>query len=613
MTQRINNVLAEYIRCLKDGTLKTFAPLLSIFKMNGEPMGLKRHYQMIPMYNTVQPEHMVCMCGRQVGKSVAICTGSILRSGFVPNYNTLILQPRADQIRRLNATIYQPLLRSCVIQDSLITNLELSKMALKTFNNGSLVYMDHMMVSADRIRGISDASLMIADECQDIEYEYLLVANEVMSASLNWGFSVYTGTPKTTDTTLALLWDKSSKAEWVIRCEHCGHFNVPNPEQDLMKMLGDDGPICAHCSKSIDVSNGGYVHAFPARAKTFPGYHVSQTVHPIHTTIPSKWSKLMNKVHSYQPLTLYNEVFGWPYDSATSPLSLADLQKASHDLKPTTLNEVLAVLPKYRYITVGVDWSGGSVVSDSYTSYAILGLNATSDIIDVIYGHRIPKGVDPSDEADEVLYWISRIKANAFAYDNGGAGFARLEIMKHRGLMSVPNLTIVPINYVAPRSGDVMKLHPGSREPDLYYYTLDKSRSLAINITAIKSCRLRFPKFDAEDEQAYQRDFLALREDPRKSIRNETVVLITKKSGTPDDFAHAVNFGCSQIWDHFGAYPRIGTKYDAGILDDDGAFDNNHLGPRGDFDRFSGDNSRGTVVQYEYGDDVPTRDWSDPI
>lgn len=50
-------------------------------------------------------------------------------------------------------------------------------------------------------------------ESQDIEYEFLDIGNEMMSASIFWGFARYTGTPKTTDTTLALLWNRSSQAE----------------------------------------------------------------------------------------------------------------------------------------------------------------------------------------------------------------------------------------------------------------------------------------------------------------------------------------------------------------------------------------------------------------
>ena len=55
---------------------------------------------------------------------------------------------------------------------------------------------------------------------------------------------------------------------------------------------------------------------------------------------------------------------------------------------------------------------------------------------------------------------------------------------------------------------------------------------------ALKSKKIQLPKFQETDENAYQRDLLALREDPRKSLGNETVILITKKPGVPDDFAH---------------------------------------------------------------------------
>lgn len=426
--------------------------------------------------------------------------------------------------------------------------------------------------------------------CQDIEYEFLDIAAEVMSASLFWGFSVYTGTPKTTDTTLALLWNRSSQAEWVMHCEHCGHFNIPNPEHDLLKMIGKHGPICAHCGKPVSPAAGGYVHAIPERMHTFPGYHISQPIHPLHMLNQNKWNRLLDKFDTYTELVLYNEVLGWPYDAATSPLTLSDLQKASNPIDVNSVEDFEKIADRYSYVTVAVDWSGGGMLSDSYTAMAVLGLRRSSDVIDVIYGRRLPKGMSPTDEAREILAWIKGTGADAFAYDNGGAGFARLEIMNHEGLQENPGLIIVPINYVRPHSGDVMVQRPAQREPDMAYYTLDKSRSLAICIMALKAGRLRVPAFNESDDTAYQRDFLALREDPRVSLGNETVILIIKKPGVPDDFAHAVNFGASQIWDHFGAYPRIGTKYDASILD----FDENHnkimddevFGPRGDFDRF---------------------------
>lgn len=591
LTPKLRSVFADAFDKIRKGELKTLIPFLGLFTLNGKPMSLKYHYQFAPMFNCVQAPNTVWMCGRQEGKSYQISADTHIRAGLIPNFHTLIVQPRADQIQRFNGTVYQPLMRGCPINNELISNFELSKLALKTYNNGSLVYLDHVFSSPDRVRGCSGVCCCRLDEVQDIEYEFVPIITETMSASLFWYFTCFTGTPKTTDTTLALLWNMSSQAEWVIRCTHCGHFNVPNPEADLLKMIGKSGIVCAKCGGDIHPSDGGYVHANPDRMHTFPGYHISQTIHPLHLSSEAKWSALLDKIEKYDQLTLYNEVFGWPYDAATSPLTLSDLMKARHNLPEIkSPRDVRNIADRYRYITVGVDWSGGGAISDSYTAMAVLGLRANSDVIDVIYGKRLSKKLSPTDEAREILNWVSGTGANAFAYDNGGAGFVRLEIMNHQGLANIPDLVVVPINYVAPRSGDVMRPHTNQREPDMYYYTLDKSRSLAVNIMAIKSSRICFHAFDETDTDAYQRDFLALREDPRKSRNNDTVVLVIKKPGVPDDFAHAVNFGCSQIWDHFGAYPRIGTRYDTTALD----FDENNnkilpdevFGPRGDFERF---------------------------
>lgn len=603
-TTRLNDVFADAYDKIRKGQLKTLIPFLCLFRLNGKPMDLKLHYQFAPMFNTVQSAHSVYMCGRQLGKSYSISADIAMRNMLIPYYHTVLIQPRADQIQRLINTVYRPLLSSCPIKTMFIQSTELTKMALREFKNGSMCYAEHMFESPDRVRGISGSASVTYDESQDIEYEFLDIGNEMMSASIFWGFARYTGTPKTTDTTLALLWNRSSQAEWVIRCEHCNKFNIPNPEQDLLKMIGKRGPVCAKCGQPVFPKNGGYVHARPERQLSFPGYHISQTVHPLHILSQAKWNRLLDKIENYAPLALYNEVFGWPYDAATSPLTMSDLQKATHDISVQRPADVRGLKHLYSYITVAVDWSGGSMVSDSYTAYAVLGLRRDSDLIDVLYGKRIKHGVTPTDEANEIMDWIRGTGADAFTYDNGGAGFARLEIMNHQGLRETPGLVVIPINYVRPRAGDVMVPHTGMRESDLYYYTLDKSRSLAITVMSIKATRVRVPKFAETDEKAFQRDLLALREDPRKSMGNETVVLIVKKPGVPDDFAHAVNFGCSQIWDHFGAYPKIGTKYDASILD----FDENHtqimddevFGPRGDFERFkSAVELRAAVVRPE--------------
>lgn len=124
--------------------------------------------------------------------------------------------------------------------------------------------------------------------------------------------------------------------------------------------------------------------------------------------------------------------------------------------------------------------------------------------------------------------WIRGTGADAFTYDNGSAGFVCLEIMNHFRLRDIPWLIVIPINYVRPRAGDVMVLHTGMRESDLHCSILDKSRSPAITVISVKATR-RLSGFVETGEKAFQRDLLALQEDPGKSPGNETVVLIVKK------------------------------------------------------------------------------------
>jgi len=590
----LNAAFSDAFQALRDGRLKTFIPFLCIFRLNGNPMDLRMHYQVAPLYSTVQPKETVFMFGRQLGKTTTLSTSAQLRAGLVAFYHVMLTEPRADQVQRFNNATFKPLLQSSPIRNQLITRVELEKMALKQFNNGSLVYMDYMFTSPDRIRGAANLATVMVDEAQDVEYEFLKVVGETTSASMNWGFHVYTGTPKTTDTTLALLWEQSSQSEWVIKCLHCGFFNVPNPEQHLLKMIGKTGPICAKCGKPIYPRDGGYVAAVPSRINRFAGYHVSQTIHPMHMYSAEKWNDLLYKVETYPTLTLYNEVFGWPYDAATSPLTLSDIRNAKLDPSLPVISrpeDFEQIAHRYRYVCIGVDWSGGGAVSDSYTAMAVLGLRGDTDVIECAYGRRFPKDTTPMEEADEILRWIQFTGADCFSFDNGGAGFLRMEIMKQKGLLNIPGLIVIPINYTRPRSGDIMRPNQAKREADLYWYTLDKSRSLAVVIQSIKQRKILLPDFKDDDEKAFQRDLLALREDPRKALGGETVILIVKKPGVPDDFAHAVNFGCSAIWDHFQAYPRLGQRYDSSILDvnPDGTpvMPDEIFGPRSDWDRFA--------------------------
>ena len=813
------------------GSVQSFAPLVSMFSIRDTPMTLDKHYQLLPMYSVRYSEKMVFMVARQLGKSTNICSSSDIRSSCIPHYHTLMIQPRFEQIQRMNNTIYVPMAKNCAIYEDFISKAELDRLALKRFKNGSMTLMSNMYMSPDRIRGVSGVGLVVIDECvsgtteimciddstesiisvpvsdikpgyrlisfgssgiattictngasyrgirgcykvttksgryiecteghqlptdkgpkrlseivsdelarrstenrnvgdsvkrttgdhdggrmhisgvrkigestveswgetapvptgevhnitrvrhlstyleaesrlrehvvclthkkyadpedntfntgerkennnsrilrsdntsystslvvhgrrdpdkeqyvdgffydpiinieyigdipvydiealgthnyilsngicsyncQDINYDFLPIVAETMSASELWATMLMAGTPLTTDTTLGLIWDQSSQAEWVIKCMHCNQYNIPNPVHDLEHMIGKYGCICAKCGKDVNPINGCYVHAIPSRQFTFPGYHVSQTIHPLHCLNPRKWMDLLGKVNSYSQQKLYNEVFGWPYDISVMPLTRKDVLDSRNKHKHADYTDISHDdLSKYKYISVGIDFDGGGALSMSYTNLAVCGLRKDSNVIDCIYCRRYPKGRRVKEVADHIMSVVHRVNPNVVAYDAGGAGFVYRQILADQGLEEIFTM---PFKYSSPSSGDVIKFHKGNRDDNSYYYSIDKSRSLAVIIEAVKGAAVTNPWFEENDPDPVPMELLSLVEQPKETPSGGIIYLIGRKSSAPDDYAHALNFACSAIWDHFRNYPKLGVRYDISIADDE--------------------------------------------
>ena len=531
------------------------------------------HYQFAPLFNVRYPDQQIWMTGRQVGKTSQLCQSESLRSAFIPFYDILHIQPRDQQRTRYHSTILKPLLQSSIISDTLIKHSQVGKVLLKKFNSGSFMYLGTAYASAGALRGLSGCSQIVVDQLADVSYDFIPIIKQVMSANIRYGYSVYAGTPTTSDTTCGILWDKSSQAQWTIKCQHCCKYNIPNPDQDLQKMIGDVGLICAKCGKTVSPKNGYYIHAFPERQYTFPGYHIAQPIHPLHLLIdpvsnqPRKWFTLLDKINNYGKLQLYNEVYGWPYDQSINPLTLRDLTNAQFQGTCQSLSQVLDVVHNYRCLAIGIDWDGGGLLSQSFTAACLAGLRNDSNRIDVLMGKRWGKQTSPTSQADQIMHWVDVIGPDILAHDNAGAGFVRMQILKQKGLLQT-STTPIPYTYTRPGKGDIVKFAKAQRQQDYYNYTLDKSRSLAVLIQAIKDCSVRIPKFKLQDRSAPAYDFLALKQEPRMGFGNQPIVIIGKKPGVPDDFAHAVNFACSAIWDRFHIYPVLGRKYQTDAIAD---------------------------------------------
>ena len=62
--------------------------------------------------------------------------------------------------------------------------------------------------------------------------------------------------------------------------------------------------------------------------------------------------------------------------------------------------------------------------------------------------------------------------------------------MKQRGLLLTSTYP-VPFTYTGPKKGDIISYDKAQQQADYYNYTIDKSRSLALIVQALKDTSVR--------------------------------------------------------------------------------------------------------------------------
>lgn len=549
------HLLDKYSEAVRSGKLDTLSPLLPLFSYQGKPMSLDRHFQLEPMYSLRMPTHMVFQCGRQIGKSFGIAEKGILLSALLKDFHTLYVQPRFDQIKRFNTAIVQPLLRAMILKEGIIDKQQISAFLMRNFNSNSIMYMEFCLISPDRTRGISGVSHVFYDEVQDLDLDNIEIISEVMSATINYGFSQYTGTPKTTDGALSVLFDRSSQAHIMIPCE-CGHQNFAHPEEDLFKMIGkwDDnlktGIHCTKCDRGLDCRLGYFKHLEPDKRIVFPGYHVGQITHPLHCSLKSKWNDLLYKYNNLSKAKFYNEIAGVPCDESVKLLTRDHLLNACNDTEPT-IEDALRKRTSYSNVILGVDWSGGGALGKSYTAGAIVGERPGTQRLDCLHAFRLPMGLRPEDEAAVLVKMMKTFNCQCLAHDYTGAGNLR-ETMMHNAGVSAEKL--IPFTYAWAPKKDIISVHSpadGSRQS----FILDKARSLAMLCALIRNKTVTIPKQRHRDDNPVITDLLALVEDPKEMPRGGIAYMIQRAPGNSDDFAHALNMATAAFWKIRGGFP----------------------------------------------------------
>ena len=256
----------------------------------------------------------------------------------------------------------------------------------------------------------------------------------------------------------------------------------------------------------------------------------------------------------------FNEVLGESYDTGSKLLTLSELQAAStlpwKNDPAAPAEDVFARLRGYRATALGIDWGGGGAEQVSFTTLALCGLRHDGTI-DVVWGRRLMTPNDHAREAAQCYQVIEKFRPNHIAHDFNGAGALRETLLVQAGVRLG---AIIPIHYAAVRAKSIMEYvsaadDPWSKRP---YYSVDRTRVLLTVVNSIKFGKVRFFEHDfiSKESPGLLRDFTSLTEE-KIETRTADSYVIRRMPGQPDDFAHAVTYGCCALWHSTHGWPDL--------------------------------------------------------
>ena len=506
----------------------------------------------------VDRNHNFILGGEAVHNSVSLAASGIFRSRIIGNYDILSIQPRYEQIKRFSTLYVGPMLDNSPLKDWLVDGDRESSIMQRSLGGGGTLHYAYAFLTPDATRGYAVQELNL-DEVQDINNDFIPIIEEVLSAQTEYGFRVFSGTPKALENTLNVQFKSSSEAYVHITCERCNRENIANKENHIYKMIGKKTCVCYHCGRPLNLLKMRFVHHHPERRNVYEGYHISQVTHPLHAHFPEKWAELVAKLEdpNYGEVTFENEILGLASAHNNTPLSEGELREACDPEMKNDFQAAAKLCKSANLRVLGVDWSGFGDDKTSTTAVVVAATFPGSDKIRIVYAERLNMGADAVAEARRIRAIYNAMGCEFFAHDFGGAGTIREALISQMGINS---RKFVPfeLNH-APVRKKIISFHKptdGGRS----FYSIDKTRSLMVLFQMIKSNNIVFPSW--ETASSVIKDLLNIMQESRENPRGGDFVIMERVPGASDDCAHAVNFACSTIWHMAGKYPDINPLAD---------------------------------------------------
>ena len=482
----------------------------SCFYLNGYPFSLNDYPFLRAIYN-LRADNLVLQFSRQTAKSTTLANILISNSLLIPYFHSLYVAPSSDQAKIFSHDRIKPVLEeSPFIKKHYLSAKLMQNVFSKILTNGSRLFIRYgTKHTAFRLRGIS-ADINCFDETQDIDSEIIPIIQETMSRSM-YKRTIYVGTPKRTRGTLATIFNRSTKNEWIVKCDSCGKYNYLNETN-----IGDKGLICKKCGKQMNPKNGQWVPT--NQAGEFPGFRVCALQFDGAPWVD--WKKdIIDKQKLYARAQYFNEVLALPYDEGVSPVTEADLRNCCCD---KTMAEMMNRLSHPLYI--GIDW-GPATSTDSFTVMIMLYYDyVTNKIVVPFMKKYMGKEADFHSIHGDIVKRFHEHSVNIIAADYGLGESSTSELRSKLGYDRVMNFYY---------SGSLKE--ETRWQSKLQAYLLNKVLILNNFFDNIKKGNFIFPRW--AEFREYAQDLLNLQIDYNIEKNKTSYFNIG-----PDDITHAMVF-----------------------------------------------------------------------
>jgi len=494
----------------------------SILKLMGEPYSLRNYPMFVDIFNTPFQRRLM-RSGRQVSKTVTMAADIITEASTNPYMPIIYANSSGQQTSSFSSSKLDPfLLHSPIVYENLMKSKHLiNNVFHKRFKNSAEIILSYFSESADRIRGKTGYRMYI-DEVQDILYDAVVDAEECLSAAPDPRFT-YAGTSKTMSSTLEYFWTLSTKKEWILKCDSCGVWNIPD-----MDNIGLHGLICKKCGGVLNTFSGQW-HSFSEEEDPqYDGYHIPQIIMPMHCENELKWKELLRKRDNYPEYKFLNEVMGIPMGEGDNPITESMLRAMCLDSLIMEHYKTEANSLGCDFIAAGIDWGGSGVEGTSRTTLSIYAVYPANPKYIKIYG-KIFGGGEPSKHVTEIAGLLRAFNVNMCFADHGGGNFAISQLRN-----CVPDIRIVPVMYTDQSA-------PYRWDDNAGRYTVNRTVMIDGFLNEIKQQKVFAMRW--EEFKQFASDILNVHEEIIGEAQGKPRRVWRRYPSKPDDCLHSMVFG----------------------------------------------------------------------